>query len=148
MLCSFQAQIYFVLLLISLLIQIDDFDNKLLNASDWPSCSLREITLFVNAASYKPSYVELSARGSGLWWSKKYFDDGKIRSNETNFLSTTQYCYLVLKFAYTNNLTKMGPWSWGTFIDKRSWTKVTPTKDFPVPGGPCEHCMTMSIISV
>ena len=31
--------------LISLLIQIDDFDNKLLNASNWPLCSLREITL-------------------------------------------------------------------------------------------------------
>ena len=31
--------------LISLLIQIDDFDNKLLNASNWPLCSLRGITL-------------------------------------------------------------------------------------------------------
>ena len=31
--------------LISLLIQIDDFNNQLLNASNWPLCSLREITL-------------------------------------------------------------------------------------------------------
>ena len=31
--------------LISLLIQIDDFDNKLLNASSWLLCSLLEITL-------------------------------------------------------------------------------------------------------
>ena len=45
MLCSFQAQIYVTPFLISLLIQIDDFDNKLLNASNWPLCSLREITL-------------------------------------------------------------------------------------------------------
>ena len=45
MLCSFQAQTYVTPFLISLLVQIDDFDNKLLNASNWPLCSLREITL-------------------------------------------------------------------------------------------------------
>ena len=36
---------YSILSILPFLIQIDDFDNKLLNASDWPSCSLRETTL-------------------------------------------------------------------------------------------------------
>ena len=36
-------------------------------------------------------------------------------------------------------LTSIGPWSCGTFIDSRRLTKATPTKDFPVPGGPCTH---------
>ena len=36
-------------------------------------------------------------------------------------------------------LTKIGPTVFGTHIDKNRRTIATPTKDFPVPGGPCKQ---------
>ena len=33
-------------------------------------------------------------------------------------------------------LTKIGPNVFGTHIDNKRRTRITPTKDFPVPGGP------------
>lgn len=47
------------------------------------------------------------------------------------------FCNLY-QYLIANCLTKIGPYSSGTFIDKRRRTRATPTKDFPVPGGPCK----------
>ena len=33
-------------------------------------------------------------------------------------------------------LTNIGPNVFGTCIDNKRRTRITPTKDFPVPGGP------------
>ena len=56
-----------------------------------------------------------------------------LAAKERDFFLTKDYSLLS---TVVNMLTKIGPNVFGTHIDNKRRTRMTPTKDLPVPGGP------------